>query len=187
MVAAAGAAGVAGADGAVGDRDTTLLQPGVPAGYFGVLVSDDHGGFALSDEVKRLYTERTHELVPDEDDPDTRRNVVLVNIVQGLGQRRASVGDREWVNIAYVPLGYEHAFRILEYDGMESVDVDPETRAMDCIQRVLDSEDATARPLIALETIRHLFAQRYTVNPPLCYAWERVWKNGDVYKRPAAV
>jgi hypothetical protein len=85
-----------------------------------IIVNTCYGGFSLSEEAKRQYTDKTKSDrdswydVP-RDDPD------LVSIVKALGA--SANGEHSLLGITRIPGQYARFYSIGEYDGQEWVKV----------------------------------------------------------------
>lgn len=112
-----------------------------PPGKFEVLINTDYGGFETSDEVDELYTFRTGKKYDDD-----REDLVMIQIYKEVGSEHFG-GD---VSLEYIENKYRGFYEIIEYDGLESIQIDESAYKLDLlktkIQELIDSSDSDSIP-----------------------------------------
>lgn len=104
-----------------------------------VLYNSQYGGFGFSDEVVRLYKERTNK------DIDyiycERTDKILIDLCLKLGDKANNKYCT--LKVEYIPKKYEKYIQIREYDGLESVCIDYKSYKMDKIKEICNNNDLT--------------------------------------------
>ena len=89
-----------------------------------VLYNNCYGGWGLSDNAKRLYKLRQEKAGDDIDiwgEGSSRNDPILIQIYEELGVEFN--GRHSKADITYIPKKYKKYYRIVEYDGLEGVEI----------------------------------------------------------------
>ena len=129
-----------------------------------VVVNNCYGGFSLSKEAKELLEKKKEGKETNNCryriDPD------LVEVVTELGER--ANGRNADLKLKYIPKKYANYYEIVEYDGLEDVDIFYETYNLDRINVICEDETRGASEKV--EAIKAVLEDR------------NVYVNWDNYK-----
>ena len=104
-----------------------------------IMIHATYGGFGLSDEAQRLYTERGGKC--DNFWRIARDDPLMVSIVKELGPRASKFGG--CIRIVEIPARFGKHFRISEYDGLESVVIKYSSYRVETAKALLKDEELT--------------------------------------------
>ena len=114
-----------------------------------IMINNSYGGFALSDEAKRLYAERGGEC--QDFYAISRHDPVMVPIAKELGPTRASRSFGA-IRVVTIPARFVEHYAILEYDGLESVELQYNSCRVETAKAVLKDESLTPAERVARAT-----------------------------------
>lgn len=90
--------------------------------YVEVVINNKHGGFSLSKDAQRLYTERSGIKYDQYNRHACRHDPILIGVIKELG-KDADRNSSTSLSVEKIPLEFKDCYRIDEYDGLETIDL----------------------------------------------------------------
>ncbi len=117
-----------------------------------ILYNDCYGGYSISDEAKKLYTEYTGNDYGKMKYNIRRNCPYMIKVFETLGSKR--FGDSySKIKSEKIPIYMDYYYQIQEYDGMESVCIQSEWFKYDMIEFVIKSEMSDAQKVEIVKMI----------------------------------
>jgi len=92
-------------------------------GKLGVLYNDCYGGFWLSEKAVNMYKNRRNIQNYISGHAVSRTDPVLIDIYNEIGREEFSQNGISSIEIKYIDPKYENFYTIIEYDGLEDIEI----------------------------------------------------------------
>lgn len=89
----------------------------------GVLYNDCYGGFCLSEKAVNMYKNRRNIQNYINGYDVLRTDPVLIDIYNEIGREEFSQNGISIIEIKYIDPKYENFYTIIEYDGLEHIEI----------------------------------------------------------------
>ena len=132
-----------------------------------ILYNTSYGGFGVSAKATQLYNKKKKEIEPNFiekkyifGNKDERTDLILIRVYNELGKDFNNSYSN--ISIYKIPSKYKNFFKIVSYDGKESIEIDYDKYTVENIHELMQNENLSS--VDKLKQLKKIINQSITNN-----------------------